>query len=374
MKIKGFTLIEIVIALVLLSLIVTAFLPAMTSGYKYLLDTDKFMDVLYAYQQTIENQIKEKELQDPVSPTVTKTIFGKTVTGHLIHENSDASGDVYVYVAKKTLMHIIPILEHAPDIEVQENDVTLASQPDRYELLDATKRMLVREVPVTDATKPHFLMNVYRWYVSDEVPYGMVMPDHTGAYYIIKEWNEARSLITLADAETMNFIPNVKVDYNILKFSTLQTELALTDTDLINRYGNRYIRYSITPYSLAGRVGKEELSELIYIDAPRITIDRAEFHPDEDAVLIYFDGEIGPSVDMSKIFISESLGDPVAAERDSVDTSILKLSYGEAIDKTADISDNILVKGAIQSPLYGSISIWHNDILEGPFVIEALEN
>lgn len=374
MKIKGFTLIEIVVSIVLLSLIVTAFLPAMTFGYRHLVGTEQFMEVLYAYQQSIENEISEKELQDPVSPTVTKTIFGKTVTGHLIHENSETSGDVYVYVAKKTLVHTVPVLEYAPDIEVQENEVTMASQPDRYDLLDSTKRLLVREVPVTDATKPHFLMNVYRWYVSDEVPFGTIMPDYSNAYYIVKEWNEARSLVTLAEAEAMQFIPNVKIEYNILKYSDIKGELSLSDTDLINRYGNRYIRYSITPYSLAGRVGKEEFSELIYVDAPRITIVSAQFHPDENAVLVNFDSEIDASVDLSKIFISETLGDPVAAERESYDASVLKLSYGEEIDKTADVADNILVKGSVQSPTYGAISIWHNDLLEGPFVIEALED
>ena len=102
-----------------------------------------------------------------------------------------------------------------------------------------------------------FLLNVYRWYMS---PVSVDPPTNYRDWIIVKEWNEARPLLSYEDSDDFTFIPNIDANFDSLDFFR---DFGLSDDDIADRFAGRYFVYSVTPYSLIGRVGDEIFSNAI---------------------------------------------------------------------------------------------------------------
>lgn len=103
---RGFTLVEVVVAMVSLGIVASVFIPSMTFGFRNLINSAKFTQDAFDYQQKIENLIEEKQKIAPTDPASTRTIrvFGKDVTGHVIRVNDKTSSDVTVFVPKNSII------------------------------------------------------------------------------------------------------------------------------------------------------------------------------------------------------------------------------------------------------------------------------
>lgn len=367
MKKKGFTLIEVIVGIFLIGLITISFLPILTFGYKNIVDSQKFTTTLYDYQQKVENKIETVRDTDPGTSNFI-TIYGKKIYGHVIQENTSSSGVVNVFIPKRRMIAPVPVIESAPIIKVRKLNINVSPQPTFIDLSSLEDSLFVDEINITNATKDNYLMSVYRWYVSSEMDSSQLPSADPNEYFVLKEWNEAKKQLSFAASSNLKFIPNIKDGYNLISFNEVKTKLALDNDVFINTLGNRYIRYSVTPFSIAGRIGQELFSNPIYIKAPRIEIEKAEFSSDENKIFIYFKEEIAEAVDMAKIKLNDNIGELDFAYRDSGDTKRLVLEFN-ALDKTSQVEGNKLIRGAVKSAAYDNITIWYNNVLDGEFPI-----
>lgn len=373
MKNRGFTLIEVIFSITLIGLIAVTFLPMITFGFKNTIEAGKFTDILFEYQAMIENKIDNLRGVDPntMDPDDIKTltIFGIDVKGHNISIDDDSSGEINMFLPKSTSNEIIPVIESPPVIDVRKNNVKVTPTPEYIDLYDDTISLFVHEIDITSATDDNYLMSVYRWFMSSEMSNSQSPSDNTNEYFIVKEWNEAKKQLSFEDSSKLKFIPNIKDLYNILKFQEAKDNLNLSDEDFINTFGNRYIRYGVTPYSLRGRIGKEELSEnVVYVTAPRVNLLNAMF-VGENKVVLSFQEDISETVDINNIRLNDSIEEaPSSVYRDDLNHKRLILEF-DNLDTSHEIEGNVILRGAVQSDQYGKISIWHNDLLEGEFKI-----
>ncbi|WP_312702228.1 Ig-like domain-containing protein [Sedimentibacter sp.] len=366
MREKGYTLIEVILALGLIGLIAASFLPSITFGVKNTFKAQEFTDTLYEYQDKVEGQIASLRDTDPDGST-TVSIFGKTIAGHNIHVDDDSSGEIYMFLPKKAENEPIPVIKSPPVIDIRKGLNKVTPVPGSVNLSDGSINLFVNEIEITTATKDAYLMSVYRWYMSTEMDITETPSSNPNQYFIIKEWNEAKKQLAYADSVNLKFIPNIKDKYNIMVFSDIKDGLGLSDEDFINSFGNRYIRYGVTPFSVRGRIGKEELSNAIYISAPRIELLHAVY-ASENRVILTFKENISTVVDIGNIVLNESIGQPKAAYRDTSNPKRLILEF-DSLDSSSNVDGNTLLRGAVQSEAHGKVSIWYNNIPGGEFTI-----
>jgi len=143
--------------------------------------------------------------------------------------------------------------------------------------------------------------------------------------------------------------------------------LSLSDEDFINTFGNRYIRYGVTPFSLRGVIGKEEISNAVYVSGPRIELLHAVFEGG-DRIVLTFKEDITETIDTGNIKLNESIGAPSAVYRDDADYKRLIMEF-DSLDTSDEIPGNKLMRGAVLSRQHGRVSIWYNGVVEGEFTI-----
>lgn len=379
---KGFTLVEVILAIAIIGLIAVSFLPLITFSYSNLIGSEKFTQDMFDDQQLVEREIDSLRFSAPLNPSTNfETVFGVDIPVHQISINTSSSGQVKVYLPKQTVTPRVPIIEVSPVIKVRQNasNSIVNPQPNMVHIFDNDYNFFVDEVPITDSTKLDFLMNVYRWYSTDEVSKSDTVSDGTDNFVVIKEWNEAKATLTYAQALSTGFTPNIKEytypvtgkkeQYNILNYDTLEKAYNYSEEEMINIFGNRYVRYGVTPYSIAGRIGEEKLSNAIYIEAPRIEILSAGFHPIDNSVVIIFNLEIQDSFSSSSIIMNEALGDVTTIRRDEIDHRKLVVEFSNTLNKTTSIAGNTLLRGAVASKVFGAITIWSGGYPNAEFTI-----
>lgn len=383
MKRKGFTLIEIILAITMISVLATAFLSLISFSYTNLIDSEKFTEAMFEDQSIVEEQIDASRFSSPPNPGSNYVeAFGVNVPVHLLSVNTTTSGQVKVYLPQQTTVPIIPIIQSPPKLIVKNHsDINVSPQPTTIHIFDDQYKLFVSEVDITAATKNEHLMNVYRWYVSDEISSEESASSTIDDYVVVQEWNEAKAGVTYSDAVNKGFIPNMKEytdsktrrknQYNELDYEILKNAYSYNHQQIINNFGNRYVRYSVTPFSLSGRMGLEELSEPIYIEAPRIEVLSAEFEEkdEEDIVVITFNLEIEDSFSLSSIVLNEELGELALAKRDEDDPTKMILKFKQPINTFNALSGNLLNREAVISKDYGAISIWYNNYPNNSFTI-----
>jgi prepilin-type N-terminal cleavage/methylation domain-containing protein len=382
MKGKGYTLIELILSIALLGLIATYFITSISFGYKNIVNMEDRTINMYTVQQNMENIIKEKKKLNPINPKKDFNIFEKSISAHEIKLTTSNNNEIIAYIPKETVNYIIPVLAENPQIEIYKLDENkpYSTQPPFVDVLDFNWELFVAEVPVTSSTKLDYLMSVYRWYMSDEIEYSETEystnpGDDMKRYFAIKEWNEAKKQLPYTESEGLTFIPNIKANYNRLSARELKTNLGLSDKELIDRFGNRYIRYGITPYSNAGRIGEEKISNYIYVTKP-IIVESATFDM-KKTIEITFNQELkssdGSKIDISKIKLNEVFANKwnnniKEVKIDDADKKKLIIILKNKPDNiTLPIGGNSLQKGAVQSISFGEISIYNGE--DGMFEI-----
>lgn len=382
---KGYTLIEVILAITLISIVAICFIPAITFGYTKLLETEKYIVDSFKHQGKIEEKIEEKRKENPIGTgTFEKDIFGVSVKGHEINMKVEEHGEINVFVTMEdsNMKYPVPKLMakgHTgnPNIvllDVKENLTKLNPTPKKINMfiddeLNSTINLLADENKFqVDDTSIH-LVNVYKWYISPMIEYkdGYTISNH----FIIKEWNAARKELTYEESRDFGFTPNIQdnPDYNTFKLQEVIQGLELSYEQLINEFGNRFINYSVTPYAISGKIGKEEISNSVYIRAPRIEIEKAIFGPEENQVSIYFKDSIRDTINYNNINLNKDLGKLIGASIDSNNDKILILEFEQELDQNVIINKNSLGIGAVESVKYGKINIWSKEDPSGEFEI-----
>lgn len=370
-RVKGFSLIEVIVAIVLLGIVATGIMPSLSFSYRNLRQSQVFTQDTYDYQEKIEKLIEAKKGEDPTDPLTTRTvsIFGKNITGHVIRVNDKTSSDMTVFVAKDSIPNVVPVIAAAPEIKVY-NGAMLHTPVSPLDMTNASLTMSSQDPLITNETKPSFLMFVYRWYLSPEMDSSVTAPTKTKEYTAIKEWNEAKAALTFEQSNNLSFIPNIEADYNKLNIKSLQTALSLTEEEWINQFGNRYIMYGVTPYATSGRIGKEMLSNKIYIEAPKLVINSAKFTANNRIVEVTFNNDIKSNIEVDKILTNAALGTIVSAVKSNTDPKVMLLTFDQDLPTNTAVTGNQILRGGVDHNTYGEISIWGEGQPDGRFTIQ----
>lgn len=274
---KGMTLVEVVIAMGFVSIIAVVFFKAITFGYTNIVESDKYTLDSFKVQQDIENKInilKDKEVIVPGTDTKEIKVFGKDIKGHVTKHDiksktTSKHGEYIAFIPKIDVTYKVPTV----------SNVSLYSFVSGVEVADKIS-MINKKGQVdtsinfrgdhTDGSKEFFLMNVYRWYVSPLAdPYPSDVKDfirlNSNNFIILKEWNASRKKQDYV-LNDLSMIPNIENDYDEFSFSEIKLDVPNKDQILIDMFSGKFIIYSVTPYSSAGKMGKEMFSDPIYIE------------------------------------------------------------------------------------------------------------
>lgn len=377
MRRKGFTLVEVIVAIVLIGLVGIAFIPAIGMGFSRLITSMNITVDAYDVQGDIERILEEKRHLEPNGTgTAIITAFGVPVSGHLVTYTPTPSKTIYIFQPKSSIEYTL--LEITSEILLkivgQSPTPKEISMFNESGVLNGALTFQVSESGLKISDPSEHLVNVYKWYTT--MP--MVYKENAllEGNYIVKEWNAARAVNTYEQYRTNGITPNIQNDpsYNELTLTEIKSGYALTDTEMINRFGNRYVYYSVTPYAISGRIGKEKLSNPIYIKAPRIEIESAKFSSTDDKVVeITFKNDINEAVTSTFMSFPESLGKVLSAVRSTENHKILLVTFENPLPRNQSVSGAVLKKGAVFDKTYGNIDIWYEDAIENPFNIGSAD-
>lgn len=380
---KGFTLIEVILAIALIGIIAASFIPAITFGFTNLMGSQKFTRDIFASQEIVEREIEQKR-DAGVNGTDSLDIFGVTVKGHTINNTVATHGEINFFKPNFVEKYKTPVLianGHSgnPSIVLLTKDKT-TTPADSVPLfnVDGLLNNVIftadgNKYKVRDEDKGIHLMNVYRWYTSSEVGY----PDsNLESFLLIKEWNAARNLVSYEESMVSNFIPNMQNDpltnqptYHKFTFNEVKQGFSLSDEDLINNYGNRYLYYTVTPYAVSGKVGKEYYSNAMYINAPKIEIESAKYIVGDNIVTIRFKDSVKNSFVQENMIFNDSLGEVMGITLNPNNDKEMRVEFNRAIENNTVIEGNIFYKGSVLSAKYNRISIWSDNKPTGEFKI-----
>lgn len=388
---KGFTLIEVIVAIALIGILAVSFLPTITFGFTNLFKSQKFSKDIFDSQKEIETMIEEKK-NATIDGTDSIDLFGVQVKGYNISTPISTYGEMNFFQPNFIKEYNTPELvaqghSGIPNIVLlNKNKTTTPSNlvklfNDDDSLNDVIFNADGNKYKIKDEHKNIHLVNVYRWYTSSEVSYteGTIPDTVLDNNLLIKEWNAARGLVSYAESKLSNFIPNIQNDpitnqptYNKFTFNEVKEGLSLLNEDLINNYGNRYLYYSVTPYAVSGKIGKEYYSNAMYVSAPKIEIESAKYTIGGDTVIIMFKDSIKDPFVPDKMIFNESLGDIISITINPYNDKEMSIHFNRAINSGIDIEGNLLYKGSVSSKKYGAISIWTNNKPNDTFTITPI--
>ncbi len=272
-KRKGMSLVEVMMAFVLIGFLVLLVSGAVTSTYKTASALQKLPALYYQGQQEIETELEaleekvttkylyEKELgmqaaQDEAllaslealeaeleaqGEKITVELFGKEVVVYQFEreKNMEGVGKILLYAGTASGVRLerpVPVLESV--------GVSPLGESAKAELFDAVGTMLTTEIGYSATNQDYRYAELYQWFISegtahsvyysdgtpgpDEVQHGMVMPVFPAS------------------------------------FTLLPTEKSSTLT-VTEEYVGHFLCCQVTPLSINGKMGESLMSNLIYI-------------------------------------------------------------------------------------------------------------
>lgn len=240
-NIRGFTLIEVIIAIALIGIISAGLIPAFAAQFKMTVDTKNITTESFDAQggfETIINELKNA-LADPLIDEMSiddvtkesKTLFGRDVEMHkllkLFPDNSNK--DFLVFLSKKLAEMEIRQLLVAEDVRIEViNGVSPHEIADMKKTPKPTLKGLSADIEDPGIRDENWYANIYKWYYSDIGNPNPVFP---------------------TDYERV-IIPGV-------------TPATL---DNLSKYSNRYIVFTVTPVDIHGVRGSEvRSSNRVYV-------------------------------------------------------------------------------------------------------------
>lgn len=251
-KSRGFTLIEVIVALGIIGIVAFSFISVMSTNFRFMQMNKQMTADAFTMQQEMEIAIEAK-----------KANLTNLVTLNNVFENGvtvKVEQLTYVKGTKKIYTLISDVRVPALPVPV----LTSVSATLRTSGIPVTQAYAVDTTDVfgsfvLDAsTASHFMVNTYYWYVSRD---GFNMP----------------SITNPIEMEMSTKYPKFPDDYQIITSSTAQTLPSVAD------YAGKHIVFTATPASKAGKLGKMIISKPVYISGLPVV------NPD---LLLHLDGSI----------------------------------------------------------------------------------
>ena len=289
---KGFTLVEILIAMALLMVIAVAFVSSMTTNFSWLVSARVMTQNVFAARQSMEAEIEsiKKDLLEGVTPDdkVSVTLFDgehqRSVDGYYREKEIAGNRVIRAIIADiRNPDYPVPIV-NSTLLRLRHGGAYLANNYD-YVLRPGLSARATSVIADPDNV---FLLNRHEWFVSRA---GFNIP-------MVSD-----ELID-KDLDLGRLYPIFPYDYNPVPIKALSDTKSENDlTSLLSEYTGRHIIYTITPYAMSGRKGTTVFSDPVYLHGPTVT-DGLVLHL--DASLISKDSRVSDIVKSGdNIFVSQ---------------------------------------------------------------------
>lgn len=241
---RGFTLIEIMIAIALLGILSMGMLSGLTAQYRLLKRTDQFTVNLGTAQQTMEQFISntKNELKSGSEPdgAQTYTLFAGTayerqVTGYPETISLGSEGSLFTVVGSEVLDYPVASITN---LQIQFNPTGSTAYIYNSSLYSGISSFTLSDPDNVNLT------TIYRWYVS-RAGFNIPVPSDPD---------------DIEEVEIGSKYPRFPDDYTIIPSSNT-TVL----TNIISSYAGRHIICTATPAARSGKMGATKISNPLFI-------------------------------------------------------------------------------------------------------------
>ena len=251
---KGLTLVEIIVAMAILTIVSVGFLGVMTNNMNFIMINRGITEQAFSAQQAMELKIDETRNKIYANDTsvplvVLNDVFenGITVNYHQMDFTHGNSKFHILVTNAKMPTHEVPVITNVTaQLRSNSTNVTHAYATSDINVLGA--------YTLDAATQSHFMVNVYHWYKSRDgfnipVPSGAVLEIEMGTKY-----------------------PKFPDDYEMIPGAT---NLTLNNVETL---GGKHLVLAVTPASKTGKLGKTVSSNPVYISGLPVTGSNLVLH------------------------------------------------------------------------------------------------
>ncbi|MCA0386456.1 MAG: Ig-like domain-containing protein [Firmicutes bacterium] len=282
-QIKGFTLIEVIVAIALIGIISLGFITALTNQFFILNSTKDLTQTYFEHQTTIENSIDElkKSLLDGTAILNNTTIFGSYSVSFSELDVSIDNVDYFSYVSNVRPKSYTPLVMESVSTTLKNNTQTVAN------IYGMTPFLIEGKLVNDSSTRFDLLLNVIDWYVS-------------APNYIIPF------------PENADFSLFDDISYYSYFYPVFPRDYTLVATDSINNYGSftkvfpnlenfkgRHVIMAVTPGAKSGKLGVQAISKPLFISGLPKT-ENLILHMDSNYINEYNENEVNESEQVMK--------------------------------------------------------------------------
>jgi prepilin-type N-terminal cleavage/methylation domain-containing protein len=307
-KRKGFTLVEVIVAMAIIGIVAIGFLPALTNNLAFLKQTREITRDSFLAQEDIEIEIEniKQGIDAGTESLSTMTLFsadnGGVTVSYVPISNVFNGVDYYTLVSDSRL----PELE-----ELQIFNVNADLRRDVLEIYNAYP-LAENNVEGTYENDPvtihDWMVNVYQWYVS--VPgFNIPVPEGNDSTFHYQE--------QVAEEDFGTKYPVFPYDFILLADETGDT---LGD---LSQYAGRHLVFVVTPAAKSGKLGVRTWSDPVFVSGLTDT-DHLIMHLDASYIdpyntaMVYDETQVLRWYDLSSIFgnaYPDQYGAPTSSTR-----------------------------------------------------------
>lgn len=271
------TLIEIVIAIAILSILAAVFVTSMATYFRFMSDGRGMTQDVFSAQRVLEENIESIKYSifngvDPdsgKSTDVNFTLFSgayqREVEGYKTEATISSTRKLVTIVGSDQLVYPVPTIENIA-LTIRKNGVNQSGNFE-YALKYEPNLSLRGTFNLVDPESV-FLVNRHEWFVSRK---GFTIPVETNT-----------ALIT--EGEVGRLYPVFPNDYDLIPIQGVTNQLNQNDfSSLISDYAGRHIVFTSSPFALSGKKGVTIFSQPIYLHGPTVT-DNLVLHLDSSMI------------------------------------------------------------------------------------------
>jgi prepilin-type N-terminal cleavage/methylation domain-containing protein len=255
-KKKGFTLIEIILAIGLIGIISVGFLFALSNHFSLLTKTKDITTDYFERQSQVELTIEslKKDIEDGTLSLSSQTIFGESVEYYpMEYEVDDIT--YYSYISNVRPTSYTPLQMSDVETKMKNNELISSN------IYGHTPFKIEGKLVNDPSTRYDLMLNVVDWYVSSE---NYIIPYPSGADF------------SLFDdiAYYSYFYPVYPRDYTLVATSSIMNYGTFTrEFPNISDYKGRHVVMVATPGAKSGKLGTPMISKPLFISGIPFTED-----------------------------------------------------------------------------------------------------
>jgi len=285
---KGFTLVEIIVAIGLLGVISTGFLGVMSNNYEFLFETKEITERAFEAQQDMELGIDQAKalIASPGHGGLsmnTIEVFEDITVSYFALENSYEQQNYYTLVSETRVPTMPKLNISGVKASLRYNTTTTKYL---YPLVSANIQGSYINDPLT---LDDLLTNVYEWYVSKEGFNIPVPSGNSSSFYYLND---------MPEIEIIDRYPIFPSDFALIGTATSDSLPDLTG------YSGRHIIFTATPGAKSGKLGNKGISSPVFVNGLNQT-NNLILHLDASYVDPYNSSEVVSSVDRKVIKIND---------------------------------------------------------------------